>query len=37
VDNLGEEDTTRIEDLRLFGETMDVTRMSEIKKKEGSD
>jgi hypothetical protein len=34
VDNLGEEETTRIENLRLYGETMDVTRMSEINKKE---
>jgi hypothetical protein len=34
VDNLGDEETTRIETLRLYGETMDVTRMSEIKKKE---
>jgi len=37
VDNLGGEETTRIENLRLYGETMDVTRMSEFKKKdEGS-
>jgi len=34
VDNLGDEETTRIENLRLYGETMDVTRMSEINKKE---
>ena len=34
VDNLGGEETTRIENLGLFGETMDVTRMSDFKKKE---
>jgi hypothetical protein len=34
VDNLGDEETTRIENLRLYGETMDVTRMSEFKKKD---
>lgn len=34
ADNLGGEETTRIENLRLYGETMDVTRMSEFKKKE---
>jgi len=31
---MGGEETTRIENLRLYGETMDVTRMSDIKKKE---
>jgi hypothetical protein len=34
VDNQGDEETTRIENLRLYGETMDVTKMSEFKKKE---
>lgn len=35
MDNLGGEETTRIENLRLYGETMDVTRMSNFKKEEG--
>jgi hypothetical protein len=34
MDNLGGDDTTRIDQLRLYGETMDVTRMSDMKKKE---
>ena len=34
MDNLGGEETTRIENLRLYGETMDVTRMSNFKKEE---
>ena len=34
MDNLGGQETTRVENLRLYGETMDVTRMSEFKKKE---
>ena len=37
MDNLGGDDTTRIENLRLYGETMDTTRMSDIKKKEPAE
>jgi hypothetical protein len=36
VDNIGEEETTRIENLRLFGETMDVSKMSEFRKDSGA-